>query len=961
MESVSFCVKCGQKLTQGSSFCPKCGAKVYIENQKPNIKNVQNEAVYSEYEGKVEDAVTEAYLANEKLDRNSLYRQGEKYGFSKEKIDNIISIHKEKIDKYVGYLRKIYLTEPSLMLEVSEKITEDCTEYAKFLCLRYKEGEDIFNKFIEENRIQDKWWKLMSAVLYYNNTGAWPELEIDAGDTIMESLKEQEYVRLKNVVEQLLIFQKEIHEKSGMIYLSEEDEKKVIEKAVMLGFDRKTGPIDSIIHGNEVKLGYDIIYELEKRKEARNVNGNRLSRIAPPQTITFMGQDCVFGSCYFAERKIREYFRRELSQAKKKSLEMIKKYNVCVSGCGEKFVYDIITTFAPWSNILEKYNGKAGISNEVCEDTKACYEDVIGLFEDDLIKIRDIFTDIEHDIEVTRLNGEMKKALRGRWHIIGSGVDGLIKGAVSQSVLNAGTGLAYDAINGVSMAVARHNVEEAKEKFRDSIIPVIGNFWDTLIKTTADTYIAILCAKYPFILWKENEEYQIKLSAGYTMVDDRYKSSMAIGLLFENPYIVDNYIRAFNELDKEKQPEQDAAALIEIAQMFNMKAEVVKEIILSRFGDVTEVDKETCDNLFRIEQLLQSKYTPIQKNIYKMYLEKQLEQILVSYTSDEVNSAFKLIDEFGKKYEYSADFMKDNIQRAVITQYKIDYLPKTIDSLKFKIEKLKKIDEDYPWDFKEMIEDLEDKLRNMIKEEDTQLRSVKIINKYDMQHKKVQMTTILAPSVEIKEKMNIATKQMEKLCLQISLDVSKDNFESIIQKILSLCNGCQYDTSFVTEIQKKWYEYNEDKEIAGIIRDYRKNMIQKYFIMFYKNYKSDKAKDIVKEQEKKLISYINYIERQYTATKVSEIKKMSAWGDFFLTLLITAIIITINILINNKILKIVCAIIVIFLWIRCIRKMSDVKHEKDAFLSDFERRKKELEQFYSAFRIVDDHIVPIKN
>lgn len=66
-------------------------------------------------------------------------------------------------------------------------------------------------------------------------------------------------------------------------------------------------------------------------------------------------------------------------------------------------------------------------------------------------------------------------------------------------MLNTGTGIAYSAVNGISESVARHNVQNAKEELRDSIIPVVKDFLDMLIETTADVYMELLYKKYPFI------------------------------------------------------------------------------------------------------------------------------------------------------------------------------------------------------------------------------------------------------------------------------------------------------------------------------------------------------------------------------------------------------------------------------------------------------------------------------
>lgn len=236
MEHPAFCVNCGQKLTPDIKFCPKCGTKIYTSDQETVVEKNQNEILYAQYQKKVENAVAEAYLSDINLNKNNLYAQGERYNYTSEKIDSIISAYEGRIKEYIAYLRKMYLEEESLLLKVTDEIKEECSGYAEFLGLDYAEGEDIFDKFITNNKIREKSGILMALLTYYGDTGKFEEVKSNAGDTVMDSFKKKEYIRLKNAVEQLLNLQKELHKKSGSIYLSQDDEKEMVTKACMIGF-----------------------------------------------------------------------------------------------------------------------------------------------------------------------------------------------------------------------------------------------------------------------------------------------------------------------------------------------------------------------------------------------------------------------------------------------------------------------------------------------------------------------------------------------------------------------------------------------------------------------------------------------------------------------------------------------------------------------------------------------------
>lgn len=129
MEYPAFCVNCGQKLTPDIKFCPKCGNKICNQEQEDKIENNQKEMLYSHYQEKIENAVAESHLSEMKLNRNNLYEQGEKYNYTKDRIDNIISDYEKKINQYIDYLGEMYLKGASLLMEVTDEIQEECAGY----------------------------------------------------------------------------------------------------------------------------------------------------------------------------------------------------------------------------------------------------------------------------------------------------------------------------------------------------------------------------------------------------------------------------------------------------------------------------------------------------------------------------------------------------------------------------------------------------------------------------------------------------------------------------------------------------------------------------------------------------------------------------------------------------------------------------------------------------------------
>lgn len=243
----------------------------------------------------------------------------------------------------------------------------------------------------------------MALLTYYGDTGKFEEVKSNAGDIVMDSFKKKEYIRLKNAVEQLLNLQKELHKKSGSIYLSQDDEKEMVTKACMIGFQTDDGCIAEVIRGNEIKLGYSLKQEIAIRNKLIEENKNKLSRIASSKAVILLGEKYEFGSCYFVKNEIEQFYRKELTDLKQRTMLMMKRYDVSNVGGGIKFIDAIGPMLIQWGDIIEKYNSLANVSQKILEEIKEYYSDVFLSFGNDLEQIKDTFYDIEQEVEVTRV------------------------------------------------------------------------------------------------------------------------------------------------------------------------------------------------------------------------------------------------------------------------------------------------------------------------------------------------------------------------------------------------------------------------------------------------------------------------------------------------------------------------------------------------------------------------------
>ena len=71
------------------------------------------------------------------------------------------------------------------------------------------------------------------------------------------------------------------------------DEKEMVTKACMIGFQTDDGCIAEVIRGNEIKLGYSLKQEIAIRNKLIEENKNKLSRIASSKAVILLGEKYV--------------------------------------------------------------------------------------------------------------------------------------------------------------------------------------------------------------------------------------------------------------------------------------------------------------------------------------------------------------------------------------------------------------------------------------------------------------------------------------------------------------------------------------------------------------------------------------------------------------------------------------------------------------------------------------------
>lgn len=168
-------------------------------------------------------------------------------------VDHILHAYKNRIEEYVTYMEELYIKGTLLMLDITDEIENENLEHARRLGIGAEEGEEIYYKFLEIHRIEEKSDLLYALLLSYGQTGILNSGEIKKEAPDMGDFWEQEYVRFADAVEELYQLQVSLYEKAGGI-LQANDREKLYEKGVALGFYNRDY-IAVVIKGNKIRLG----------------------------------------------------------------------------------------------------------------------------------------------------------------------------------------------------------------------------------------------------------------------------------------------------------------------------------------------------------------------------------------------------------------------------------------------------------------------------------------------------------------------------------------------------------------------------------------------------------------------------------------------------------------------------------------------------------------------------------
>lgn len=714
----------------------------------------------------------------------------------------------------------------------------------------------------------------------------------------------------------------------------------------------------------------------------RSEQKNMLASLVKPRKTELLGSGIKFSSNYFAESYIKELFRKQMRQLKEDTLKNCKKLNINDPSISTGLVKCVMLQgVMTVRNNLCDFRDQAKLDDATIESISDHLSDTFSAFESDLNDIGDMFEEIDSGIENTKLETQLQKAARGQWMVGGKGLTGMMAGAVTGAVLNAGSGFAYDAVGGILLANKRRDAKKAKALLLEQAMSVIGEFYDYMQEYAPAVVLAGIYQAYPFSIWEKDKAQEKKLRKQYKEeTDDKKKDELAKLLLKADPYDGNHYHLVFDRILRENADVQqkDTDNLLLIYSWFKGKGEGLKVGILNdmeKHYDIYDAkDFVTAEKLFNISNEIRS-----QRRI-KSKIGECIKNVS-EYTPAEVNAALEALTEYAAEYPSNVEAVKDELIKGVLDKCAIKICANSKREIQDSILQLENLpSKGYHLDVSNLIARQQKELAAIIEKEEQRERekailerTANVISDYNAAARTYSYQKKIFETLEDKEESKLQMNQLMKLCKEISLDSDEDEWNTSIQRIRSFCaehhycenlpesldrqradaekrsrtyNGVVYGTKAEAEAAKKELLFIED------VYKKQKDSKKAFCDILHYRFQNKQAKEIILEKEKSLLSDFAFLQKRCSASDTMA-NTAKAGSALVKAIVVTVIAAVIGLFVIPVPFGPIIAIIVIFgVWGSFKEKVSAIAAAK----SDLSHAKEKLAEFESLFRIIDGHI-----
>ena len=631
-----YCKKCGTKNDEDARFCFKCGAELTIPEDTVREKSIQEISVPKTKKSEFND-FQEIYIkklkrdlltsnSTEEFNINELYEKVKKYDIQKEQIDEIVNKSKQIKNEIFKVINTAYEEAPDYVID--DEMEEQIINYGAKFGLNESQMQKYIEQYEEINRIEEKQDLYADLTEQYISEFFNKEFNDILHNEVLDAQKELKRIEvfIKKMVnsDDLEDLESRINALIQYDNVSEngftKTEYNIIAARAKEGVKKVKDVVEKQYHnleeiGDEIlddlievgnKYGLDNcdvailvitvekqigIYEKKRNAMLKEFDIKINELLAEP--VQFGGQEREFEGKYFLEDYILYSLIDDIVDETVEDIGNIKAND---PDALEKIARTLVLSNNNMHEEIIEFAKKIGMEEELLGDGRDEYNsidsDILKFVEekcDDIMAACKACVAAKEEAEYEKQYRELRKQSRGKWVGGGFGLGGAIGGAAQAGLLNAGSGLLHSTVN---IFGDIHSDNKAKSKIIEIVKQIRGDIVDNfknVVDGTELNILGVIKEKHPEAFWVKDENEAQKALAKYLEGTNEEKKNLGWELLKTCPENVKVYLQIF-EANPDRQCKEE---LIEIAKLFDIEAEVKKEIDKSLKNAISVLDIST--------------------------------------------------------------------------------------------------------------------------------------------------------------------------------------------------------------------------------------------------------------------------------------------------------------------------------------------------------------------------------
>lgn len=380
----------------------------------------------------------------------------------------------------------------------------------------------------------------------------------------------------------------------------------------------------------------------------------------PAKSVKLMGSEITFPGNCFVEQYTNEFFSGKFTAIGQDIGQQIQSLDIDQSGIVTQICTTIICDgISRGVEELKSFAEKTGLDDGTRDEIIGQYQELIEAFGDRMEELEQLFDQIDEGVDDAIFRRECEQVYRPRVQSFGFGLKGLAKAAVTQSVLNKGIDLAYNAADKANIGFIRGRARSQKKELLENCVKIVRDFFDEGDQVVPAVCLEIVEDRFPGTVWRQDEDRIRELMISYAKVeDDKDRRRLSLELLREAPCGKEQYDRCFSLTGQEALKTQigDAKALVAVAEWFEVDISEQKqkyaEAILERIAGVYgPEDMRRYNALLQVEKAFGSRSKTSEK-MFDQYVKMRLDSI-EGCLPEQAEPALEDLEAFARKYKYS--------------------------------------------------------------------------------------------------------------------------------------------------------------------------------------------------------------------------------------------------------------------------------------------------------------------